>query len=217
MFDLPSGKFEAFIFDCDGTLADSMPVHFRAWTEAFREAHPEIDFPEDFFYSLGGTPTAEVARINLDRFPGLTTMAPVELARRKENLFLQKLAAVRPVEPVVEFARRVKAEGKPVAVASGGDVAVVEATLGYLGLAGFFPVIVTPRDVARGKPAPDMFLLAAEKLGVAPERCLVFEDAPPGIEAARAAGMSWVWVRSRKAGDGPESRTFMIDVEGLGC
>lgn len=197
MFSLPPGDFDAFIFDCDGTLADSMPAHFLAWTEAFHQAHPAIDFPEDYFYSLGGTPTAEVARINLARFPGLATIAPVDLAHRKEQLFLEKIHAVRPVEPVVAFARQAKAQGKPVAVASGGDRPVVEAILAAIGLANFFPVIVTPRDVTRGKPAPDMFLLAAARLGVPPARCLVFEDAPPGIQAAQAAGMAWVLVDSR--------------------
>ncbi len=199
MFTLPPGDFDAFIFDCDGTLADSMPVHFLAWSAAFHEAHPAIDFPEDFFYSLGGTPTVEVARINLNRFPGLASISPAELAHRKENLYLEKLSAVQPITPVTDFARQAKAQGSPVAVASGGDLPVVEATLNYIGLGDFFPVIVTPKDVARGKPAPDMFLLAAEKLGVTPDRCLVFEDAPPGIEAARAAGMAWTLVNSRPA------------------
>lgn len=199
MFTLPPGEFDAFIFDCDGTLADSMPVHFIAWTKAFHEAHPDITFPKELFYSLGGTPTAEVARINLARFPGLTIISPTDLARRKEQLYLDHLAAVQPIQPVIDFARHTKAQGKPIAIASGGDLPVVQATLRFIGLEDFFPVIVTPKDVRRGKPAPDMFLLAAEKLGVAPERCLVFEDAPPGIEAARAAGMAYTVVHSQQA------------------
>jgi HAD superfamily hydrolase (TIGR01509 family) len=101
------------------------------------------------------------------------------------------------IEPVVAFARRV-AQIHPVAVASGGTREIVERSLELTGLAKLFPVVVTACDVMHGKPSPDMFLLAAEMMGVAPGKCLVFEDAEPGMRAATAAGMQWVRVPSRK-------------------
>jgi HAD superfamily hydrolase (TIGR01509 family) len=99
-----------------------------------------------------------------------------------------------PIAEVVALARRFKAEGKPVAIATGGVRWVIEKIVAQIGLEGFFPLIVTPADVKRGKPFPDMFLLAAEKMGTRPERTLVFEDAVPGFEAAQAAGMQYVAV-----------------------
>ena len=86
----------------------------------------------------------------------------------------------------------------PVSIASGGPRDIVREMLRIAGLAPLFKVVVTPEDVAHGKPAPDMFLLAAKKMGVPPERCLVFEDAEPGMRAAVAAGMKFVRVPSRK-------------------
>jgi len=123
---------------------------------------------------------------------------PHEVEITKERMFLEMLDAIRHIEPVVEFARRV-ARTHPVAIATGGQREIALPALRAAGLDGLFQIVVTPRDVGlgRGKPAPDMFLLAAEKMGVAAERCLVFEDAEPGIRAARAAGMAVVRVPSR--------------------
>jgi HAD superfamily hydrolase (TIGR01509 family) len=198
MFQLPEGSFDGFIFDCDGTLADSMPIHYRAWLRAFAHFSPSIDFPEDYFYSLGGTPTPEIVGINASRFPDHPPLDSHAVSEFKEKLFLEELEHVQPIAPVVAFAQSVKAQGFPVAVASGGVRHVVEKTLANIGLDQFFPIIITPIDVPRGKPFPDMFLLAAERMGVAPERCLVFEDAPPGFAAAEAAGMAWTQVESRR-------------------
>ena len=114
----------------------------------------------------------------------------------KEALFVEYQADMQLIPPVVDFARRV-AEKFPVSVASGGPRVIVRQTLARVGLTSLFPVVITPEDVARGKPAPDMFLLAAERMGVPAAACLVFEDAEPGIQAAEAAGMQWVHVPSR--------------------
>ena len=115
----------------------------------------------------------------------------------KEALFAELQADVRLIEPVVAFARRVAAT-HPVGIASGGGRDIVQRMLELTKLALLFRVVVTAGDVMHGKPAPDMFLLAAKRMGVAPERCLVFEDAEPGMRAAEAAGMQWVRVASRK-------------------
>jgi HAD superfamily hydrolase (TIGR01509 family) len=117
----------------------------------------------------------------------------------KESLFLELQKDAKLIEPVVEIARRV-ALTHPVAIASGGPRDIVRRMLQLSGLAPLFPHerVITPEDVEHGKPAPDMFLLAAKRLGVPPEKCLVFEDAEPGMRAAEAAGMKWVRVPSRK-------------------
>ena len=115
----------------------------------------------------------------------------------KEALFISLGKDAKRIEPVVAIARRVAA-AHPVSIASGGPRDIVREMLRITGLAPLFKVVVTPEDVVHGKPHPDMFLLAAEKMGVAPEKCLVFEDAEPGMRAAEAAGMQWVRVPSRK-------------------
>lgn len=186
---LPPGEFAAFIFDCDGTLADTMPTHYKAWQHALG-ANAE-KFPEAMFYELGGVITARVVEILNERH-GLAL--PVEeTVARKEAKFLELSPEVAAIEPVVALARAYHGV-KPLAVASGGHRRIVMTTLKALGIADLFAAIVTAEDYRRGKPAPDPFLEAALRLGVAPERCLVFEDTVTGIAAATAAGMQSVLV-----------------------
>jgi HAD superfamily hydrolase (TIGR01509 family) len=194
--DIPAGDFAGYIFDLDGTLINTMPLHYRAWDAAMRHHGLAEVLNEDLFYSLGGVPTVRVAEL-LGVHYGLK-LDPYEVEVTKERMFLQKLDAVDPIAPVVEFARRV-ALTQPVAIATGGQPEVALPALKAAGLEGLFKIVVTPRDVepGRGKPEPDMFLLAAMKMGVPPAQCLVFEDAEPGICAALAAGMQVVRVPSR--------------------
>ncbi len=192
---IPTGDFAGYIFDCDGTLIDSMPVHYRAWDAAMQRNGLGEKLSEELFYSLGGVPTRRVAELVAQHY-GLT-IDPEVVFHQKEDLFMEMLADVALIEPVVAFARRAVAEGKPVSVASGGPRVVVQRSLELAGLAPLFQVVVTADDVVHGKPSPDMFLLAAQRMGVAPARCLVFEDAEPGHRAAEAAGMPSVHVPSR--------------------
>jgi HAD superfamily hydrolase (TIGR01509 family) len=196
--DIPPGEFDAYIFDLDGTLVDTMPVHYLAWDLAMRDFGLRETLDEDLFYSLGGVPTHRVAQIIAERY-GLTIDAN-EVMHRKETLFKEHLATTKVpvIGPVVDFARRVAAT-HPVAIVTGGGPDVAGAGIAAGGLQDLFKIVVTPEDVppGRGKPAPDMFLVAAARLNVDPTRCLVFEDAAPGIAAARAAGMSVVVVDSR--------------------
>lgn len=192
--DIPSGDFAGYIFDCDGTLVDTMPLHYRAWDRAMQQAGLKGTLSEELFYSLGGMPTLKVAAVFAKHY-GLTIDVD-HVFQHKEEMFLEMQAEMKVIQPVVDFAR--KLHGKlPMSVASGGPKPVVKKTLELMHLTDLFPVVVTPEDVAHGKPAPDMFLLAAKKMGVAPQRCLVFEDATPGFEAAVAAGMQYVRVPSR--------------------
>jgi HAD superfamily hydrolase (TIGR01509 family) len=179
----------AAIFDCDGTLADTMPLHYKAWRATLdRHELPHI-FPESQFYAWGGTPAKEILeRLNSEH--GLSLDA-VAVAHEKEETYFQLMPEVQPIPVVIAEAKRL--HGKcPLAVASGGARFVVEASLNILGIRDLFETLATSDDVQFGKPAPDVFLLAAQRLGVAPEGCVVYEDAPAGLEAARRAGMKAV-------------------------
>lgn len=194
--DIPAGDFAGYIFDLDGTLIDTMPMHYRAWDEAVRRHGVGETLDEDLFYSLGGVPTVRVAELIGEHYGVKLDALAVE--HTKENLFLENLRDVEHIHAVVAFARKMAAT-HPVAIATGGTPNVAMPAIRAAGLEGLFKIVVTPLDVApgRGKPAPDMFLLAAKKMGVQAERCLVFEDAEPGIRAALAAGMQVVRVPSR--------------------
>ena len=193
--DIPAGEFAGYIFDLDGTLVDTMPLHYRAWNRAMQHAGLKEELNEDLFYSLGGVPTRSVAKIFAKHY-GLQIDVE-EVFHQKEAPFLELRSEMKLIEAVVAFARKGVAQGLPVSVASGGPRDIVRHTLELMHLHTLFPVVVTPEDVAHGKPAPDLFLLAAKKMGVPAGKCLVFEDAEPGIRAAEAAGMKWVRVPSR--------------------
>jgi HAD superfamily hydrolase (TIGR01509 family) len=194
--DIPPGDFAGYLFDLDGTLVDTMPLHFVAWRQALWQCGLGRDLDEDFFYSLGGVPTLLVAQRIGEHYGVKLDAAQVEHV--KEKIYVELLRDAKLIRPVVDFARRV-AKTHPVAIVTGGMPEVAQATLESAGLSALFPIVVTPADVppGHGKPAPDMFLLAARRMGVEPERCLVFEDAEPGIAGARAAGMPVVRVPSR--------------------
>ena len=184
---LPQGPFEAYLFDCDGTIADSMPLHYIAWNQALGEWNCEFD--EKLFYSWGGLPTAEIVRL-LNQRQGLCM--PVETVTvQKERHFFNLLPQLRPVPEVVEH---IEAQHGhiPFAVVSGGVRESVVKSLTSLHLLDRFDTLVCAGDYRKGKPDPEGFLLAAARLGVAPESCLVFEDTDMGIQAATAAGMSSV-------------------------
>ena len=190
IFTAPTKRYEGYIFDCDGTLAHSMPVHYLAWKKAVAEAGGHI--PEDFFYSLGGVPSRRIVSLLNEKFG--SHMDPEALATLKEKYYVDLLSEVTPIEEVAAFAREVAGFAK-VAVASGGVLPVVLKTLDAIGFPEFFPVIVTSEQVPRGKPFPDVFLEAAHRLNVSPKACLVLEDSPAGFEAAEAAGMHYAVVQ----------------------
>lgn len=182
---------QGLIFDSDGTLVDTMPLHYLAWQETVQ---PEgAHFPEQLFYDLAGVPSDRITEILNEKFG--YQLDPQETAEKKEELFLHKyLPQARPIPSVVEIAKAYK--GKlPMAVATGGIPAVVNLALKAIGMENFFDTIVTSQDVANGKPAPDTFLEAARRLNVDSEYCVVFEDSDLGLEGARRAGMTPVDVR----------------------
>jgi beta-phosphoglucomutase family hydrolase len=188
---LPEGQFDAYIFDCDGTLADTMPLHYKAWCAALKEHG--CDFPEALFYELGGLSTERIVEV-LNERDGYSMPVP-ETAAHKDALFVQMIPQTMPIWPVVELVQQFYGV-KPLAVASGGKREIVRKILEASGILGKFEAIVTVEDYRHGKPAPDPFLEAARRLGVAPEKCLVFEDTRAGIASARAAHMQWVLVQA---------------------
>jgi beta-phosphoglucomutase family hydrolase len=185
---LPPGPFRAYLFDMDGTIADSMPLHYIAWKQALAE-YGCPDFPEDLFYSWGGMPVREIIS-TLNQRHGLS-MPVKEVAHRKEGLYyelLPKLTAVPEVlEQIEEAHQRI-----PFAVVSGSTRDSVTASLRALHLEDKFDVLVCAGDYKNAKPDPEPFLLAAQRLNVPSASCLVFEDTTMGIEAATRAGMQSV-------------------------
>ena len=184
----------AFIFDLDGTLADTMPSHYVAWTKV--AARHGLTFPEDRFYSLGGVPTAKIAGMLITE-AGLT-LDPQEIALEKEQTYYDGLGpgGIVAIEPVLALARghRERNEG-PLAVASGSVRRLVTRTLAALGITDWFAAVVAAEDTARHKPEPDVFLEAARRVNADPATCTVYEDTDIGLEAARRAGMRPVDVR----------------------
>jgi HAD superfamily hydrolase (TIGR01509 family) len=188
---LPSGEFDAFIFDCDGTLADSMPLYHRAWRTALARSGATFDFSWDLFVSRAGMTTMLTVEGLNSQFGTRLDAATIESHQHAEYALL--VDEVKPIDAVVKLAREY-AGRLPMSVASGGTRVLVERTLAVLGIRELFDHVLVASDVPRGKPEPDLFLLAAKKMGVAPERCLVFEDGEPGIVAAHRAGMQVVRV-----------------------
>jgi len=182
--------FHCAIFDCDGTLADTMPIHFQAWQEAL--AVPSAVISEELFYELGGVPTMDIVRVLNERFH--YSLGVESTAHAKELRYEELLPALQPVPRVVEVVRQLHGRC-PLAVCSGGLRRLVVRTLQAVGIEECFPLILAAEDAARPKPAPDLFLLAAARMGVAARDCVVFEDSDLGLEAAGRAGMQQVDVR----------------------
>lgn len=190
---LPDKVFGGYIFDLDGTLVDSMPTHFRAWRRALRHnGAPAHIFEWEEFVSHGGMFAVDiVAKLNRDY--GLD-MNPQKVAEEKRCMYCELLATeALPVIPeTINLVYRLREQGIPYAIGTGSMILGAQETLRAAGVLDLFPIMVTPGDVppGRGKPNPDIFLLCAERMGVPPADCIVFEDALPGIRAAEAAGMA---------------------------
>ena len=183
MIPVPN-DIQALIFDCDGTLADSMPLHLEAWCELFKEHG--CDCPLNFLDARKGAPVLDIVR-DYNRIFG-TTIDPVLFAEEKERRFQDKMPLLKPLKPVLDTALKYY-QKLPMAVVSGSPLSSVLPSLRVIGASHLFPVIVTMDDGLAPKPSPAMFLAAAEKLGVSPEFCQVFEDGDYGLEGARKARM----------------------------
>ena len=186
---IPDRPFSAYLFDLDGTLADSMPLHLRSWQQATREAGG--DFPVELFWAWGGIPLTRTVEMLNERFGW--KLNPVAVVHRKEQLFLDLIDDLKPVPAVLAHAEA--QYGRiPLAIVSGSPRLTITRSLEVLGLAYLFQTIVSMEDYTHGKPDPEPFLVAAQRLGVEPGDCLVFEDAEAGFRSAEAAGMALVKV-----------------------
>ena len=175
---------QGLIFDCDGTLIDSMPIHWECWHGTF--AKFGLTCPHEFLDEMKGVPTHGIVEAFNTKFGHNVDIH--QFTEEKERLAREKLLQVQPIPVVAGLAQRMA--GKlPMAVASGGPYATVSLSLKATGLYSLFETFVTADDPVKPKPAPDIFLEAARRIGILPEHCQVFEDSDLGLQAARDAGM----------------------------
>ncbi|NMG08846.1 HAD family phosphatase [Brasilonema sp. UFV-L1] len=187
---LPVPPYTALIFDCDGTLADTILLHFQTWASAMRPFGFELT--KEWFYEQTGLSATELIKTINDTFS--YKLDPILVTNSKEKLYRELIHTVKEIQAVTDIVRTHHRK-IPMAVASGSNRSIVEATLNVIGLLTFFETVVTIDDVGRGKPSPDIFLLAAERLKVSPEDCIIYEDSNGGLEAARRARMRAIDIR----------------------
>jgi HAD superfamily hydrolase (TIGR01509 family) len=194
--NLTQGDYQAFLYDCDGTLTDNMPMHTKSYVEV--AAEQGVVFDPGIIDELAGWPILQVVEEINRRYQ--SSLVPEDFRARKAQIYSERyLDHIQPIDYVVEHLRA-NAGRVRIGVVSGGDKVTISRTLEILGLSDLVEVLVCSGDTERGKPFPDPFLKAAELLGVAPDQCLVFEDGIPGVEAAKAAGMHWVRIDQLKFG-----------------
>lgn len=184
--------FSAIIFDCDGTLVDTVPAHLAALQGALelRGLHMEAKWYHDRHSFAAYELLMEFEREGLGIIPDKSAVLDDH-----QRLFSEHLHLVEEIQLVTETARQWS--GKvPLGVASNGHRPNVVATLNVMGITGLFNHIVTREDVENGKPAPDLYLEAARRLGVEPEKCVVLEDADAGVQAAESAGAKVLDIRN---------------------
>lgn len=186
-------NIKALIFDCDGTLVDSMPKHWEAWQETLTEFG--LECPTSYLERHAGVPIKETLLAFLKDYKVEKEIDPDEFTKRKHAKSLEKLMEVQPIQEVVDVVK--KYYGKlPMSVASGGARQNVMASLNAIDVAKYFEIVITADDPIQGKPNPDIFLYAAYRMKVKPGDCLVFEDGAMGIAAAQRAGMKYFDVRT---------------------
>jgi HAD superfamily hydrolase (TIGR01509 family) len=188
--ELSSGDYQAFLYDCDGTLADNMAAHKEAFVKVC--ANFDIELDDSIIDELAGCPTHIVAQAISERYQKIFDLDQFVNLKR-EVFFNEFIQHTRPIPFVVDHLK-INAKNVKIGVVSGGNRTTVQRTLTVLGIIDIIDVLVCAGETPNGKPYPDPFLFAAEQLGVAPERCLVFEDGEPGVKAAEAAGMNWIRV-----------------------
>lgn len=190
-FRPPERRYGGYIFDCDGTLVETMPLHFAAWRRALAAAQAPFAFTWALFYERAGMTLEQTVRELNTQFDCNLDATLVAAEQRKS--YRASLGTVAPVLPVLQFAQSLQGTAR-LSVASGGNRQDVQASLEAVGAGKLFDPVVTACDVAQGKPHPEMFLRCAESMGVEPSDCLVVEDGQLGIDGAERAGMAWVLV-----------------------
>lgn len=183
-------NIRGLIFDLDGTLVDTMSIHYLAWREAC--LFYNFDFPIELFYKLAGIPSKTIISMLNQRYR--IDLDPEKTAEMKEISYLKKLDSVKTIKPVMDIV--IEYHGKiKMSIGTGGRKNVANTTITKSGLDRYIDIVVTADDVQRHKPFPDTFFKCAEMMGIPPSECLVFEDGIPGLEAARNAGMDSIDIR----------------------
>ena len=175
---------KAFIFDLDGTLADTMPLHYEAWNRTAEIMG--VKYSNDFLRSCAGMPSAKI--IDLLNKKNNHCIDPQEFSNLKEEFFLKEMHKIKEILPVTNLVYKYHGQ-MPMSVGTGGKRNIAEETLKILELDKYIKILVSADDVQKHKPEPETFLKCADLMGIAPENCQVFEDGILGIQAAETAGM----------------------------
>jgi beta-phosphoglucomutase len=192
----------------DGVIADSGPYHLAAWQESFGKRGIQFT-AEDFKHSFG-LRNDNIIRNTLGK--GLTQAEVKAIAMAKEEAF-RRIAGrkIKPLPGALELLKLIKKQGCSMAIASSAPTENIELVTGTLGIADWFHEIVTGHDVTEGKPSPQVFLLAARRLGAEPKNCIVFEDAVAGVKAAKSAGMYCVAVTNTHPKESLREADLIVD------
>jgi len=177
--------YKGLIFDMDGTLVDTMPSHLEAWR--MTAAHHGFSFDYDWFYQLGGVPTLKTVEI-INHTQGLSLL-PADVYMTKRDMFESMDVRITPIKQTHELLLEHRSD-KKIAIGTGADRYGADRILAASQLESLLDTLVCADDVENHKPSPDTFLLAAERLGLQPQECVVFEDTQTGLQAAKSAGMS---------------------------
>lgn len=186
-FILPD-HIKGLIFDIDGTLADTMPAHYRASVRVARQFG--FEFPLDFFIKMAGIPTTDVFR-ELLALQHKSHISSEEVSALKEKYYLEEIPGIKPISYTMDIVKTYA--GKiPMSMGTGGTLEIAIPNIKQIQADTYIDILVSAEDVVKHKPFPDTFLECARRMHVAPENCLVFEDALQGFKAAQAGGMDYI-------------------------
>jgi len=201
-------EIAAVIWDMDGVLADTAPHHLLAWRETF--ARRDIDFTEEDFMRGFGIRNDAIIKNTLGE--QITPDEIEAIAREKETTFRRIIGQdIKPLPGALDLLKALDERGIRMAIASSTTIENIHLIIGSLGIAKYFKAVVTGHDVTKGKPSPQVFLLAAQRLGVNPKNCIVVEDAVAGVAAAKSAGMYCVAVTNSHPREKLKQADLIVD------